>query len=190
MAPFPVEVRYRYNEGGEARNASFYGLFFDRSDKAVLDRLREVHRLAARIEIVGMHWRGGPVESVSVDDRRECISYPARSGCVQRADKAAMTIKQDNRAEQACNDAVWQPRRHVRCSMFKPAYVVLEESVLDCVLLDLSLGGAQVYLIAHAEVPDRVTLWLPGGESRAVRRCWQRGSHIGFEAVGDAVPPS
>ena len=74
--------------------------------------------------------------------------------------------------------------------MFKPAHVVLEGAVLECVLLDLSPGGAQVYLIARAEVPDRVALWLPGGESLTVRRCWQRGSHIGFETVGDAVPPS
>jgi hypothetical protein len=59
--------------------------------------------------------------------------------------------------------------------MFKPAQVVLEDAVLDCVLLDLSPGGAQVYLIARAELPDRVTLWLPGGESRAMLRRWQRG---------------
>ena len=87
-------------------------------------------------------------------------------------------------------DAGWRPRRHARCRMFKPAHVVLEDAVLDCVLLDLSPGGAQVYLIARAELPDRVTLWLPGGESLPVLRRWQRGSHIGFEAVGEAVPPS
>ena len=84
----------------------------------------------------------------------------------------------------------WTPRRFPRCSMFKPAHIVLEDAVLECVLLDLSSGGAQVFLMARAELPDLVTLWLPSGESRSLRRCWQRGSHIGFEFVGAPVPPS
>ena len=44
--------------------------------------------------------------------------------------------------------------------------------------------------VAAATAPGSVTLGLPGGGSRAVRRRWQRGSHIGFEAVGAPVPPS
>lgn len=102
----------------------------------------------------------------------------------------SITIARNDASAEAHDDAGWQPRRHTRCSMFKPAHIVLEDSVLDCVLLDLSPGGAQVFLIARAQLPDLVTLWLPGGESRSMRRCWQRGSHIGFEAVGAPVPPS
>jgi PilZ domain len=90
----------------------------------------------------------------------------------------------------ALGSSEWHPRRYARCRMFKPAHVVLDDAVLDCVLLDVSPGGAQVYLMARAEVPDLVTLWLPDGESRRMRRRWQQGSHIGFEAVGAAVPPS
>ena len=101
-----------------------------------------------------------------------------------------MTITQSDAPEAVRGDGQWQPRRHARSSMFKPAHVVLEDAVLDCVLLDLSSGGAQVYLIARAELPDRVTLWLPSGESRAMRRVWQQGSYIGLEAVGDIVPAS
>src|SRR5215210_5155945 len=82
----------------------------------------------------------------------------------------------------------WQPRRHARCRMFKPAHVVLDDAVLDCVLLDLSPGGAQVCLLARAELPDRATLWLPGGGSRPMRRRWQRGSRVGFKAVGGCRP--
>jgi hypothetical protein len=92
-------------------------------------------------------------------------------------------------AEAAHGGGGWM-RRHKRCSMFKPAHVVAGGAVLDCVLLDLSPGGAQVYLIARAELPDRVTLLLPNGENWPVQRRWQRGSHIGYEALGDAVPPS
>ena len=102
----------------------------------------------------------------------------------------SITIARNDASAQGHGERGWLPRRHNRCSMFKPAHVVLEDAVLDCVLLDLSPGGAQVFLMARAELPDLVTLWLPGGESRSMRRCWQRGSHIGFEAVGEPVSPS
>ena len=101
-----------------------------------------------------------------------------------------MTIMQSDVPEAVRGNGQWQPRRHARCSMFKPAHVVLEDTVLDCVLLDLSAGGARVYLIARAQLPDRVALWLPSGESRAMRRVWQQGSYIGPEATGDTVPAS
>ena len=101
-----------------------------------------------------------------------------------------MAVERSDMPEAARPGSEWQPRRYARCSMFKPAHVVLEDAVLDCVLLDLSPGGAQIYLLAHAELPDLVALWLPGGESRPMRRRWQRGFHIGFEAAGEAAPPS
>lgn len=82
--------------------------------------------------------------------------------------------------------AQWRERRPGRSRMFKPAQIAFDGSVLDCVLLDVSPHGAQIHLMAPAAVPDIVTLRLPGGESRSVRRCWQRGSHIGFEVVGTA----
>jgi hypothetical protein len=53
-----VTVRYRYSDGaGESRAASFRGAFYERSEAAVLRRLREVHRFAGRIEIVELRWR-------------------------------------------------------------------------------------------------------------------------------------
>ena len=98
---------------------------------------------------------------------------------VERSDTATARVEGD-----------WLPRRHARCSMFKPAHVVLDDAVLDCVLLDLSPGGAQIYLLARADLPERVTLWLPDGEGRRMQCRWQRGSHIGLEALGEASPPS
>jgi hypothetical protein len=95
-----------------------------------------------------------------------------------------------NVEEEPLSGGSWHPRRHARCRMFKPAHIVTERAVHDCVLLDLSPGGAQIYLVARAELPDLVTLLLPGGESRRMCRAWQRGSHIGLEAVGDPIPPS
>lgn len=59
VGPFPVTVRYRYGEGGRGRDASFYGLLYDRSEGAVLGRLREAHRFAAWVEVVELRWRDG-----------------------------------------------------------------------------------------------------------------------------------
>ena len=200
MPPFAATVRYRFSEGDGSRNASCHGLFFDRSERAVLGRLEEAHRFAAWVEVVEVRWRdrtasrqprlGCRQYSVSSCDRRECIPVQARNGSLWSGGMETMAITRESGGERAGDGGRWRPRRRARCSMFKPAQVVLEDVVLDCVLLDLSPGGAQVYLIARAELPDRVTLWLPGGESRAMLRRWQRGSHIGFEAAGTAVPPS
>ncbi len=55
MAPFPVRGRYRFGEGGESREASFHGLLFDRSHRAVLGRLEEAHSFAP-----GRHPPRGP----------------------------------------------------------------------------------------------------------------------------------
>ncbi len=92
------------------------------------------------------------------------------------------------RDDAACDvrDAAWRARRPGRCRMFKPAQIACGASVLDCVLLDASPNGAQVCLKALAQVPDVVTLRLPGCESRSVRRCWQDGPRIGFEVIGTA----
>ncbi|MBD0276035.1 MAG: hypothetical protein ICV73_29425 [Acetobacteraceae bacterium] len=52
-----MAVRYRYGQDGEGRDASFYGLSYDRSEKALLGRLKEAHRFAAWIEVVEVRWR-------------------------------------------------------------------------------------------------------------------------------------
>lgn len=98
----------------------------------------------------------------------------------------AVTILQGDGADEAHSDDRWRSRRAGRCQMFKPAQIAFGGSVLDCVLLDASPSGAQVCLRTSAEVPDLVTLRLPGCESRSVRRCWQEGARIGFEVVGTA----
>lgn len=95
-------------------------------------------------------------------------------------------LRETSTEGEAGDRARWRERRPGRSRMFKPAQIAFDGSVLDCVLLDVSPQGAQIHLMAPAAVPDIVTLRLPGGESRSVRRCWQRGSHIGFEVVGTA----
>ena len=70
--------------------------------------------------------------------------------------------------------------------MFKPAQVVFGGSVHDCVLLNASPFGAHACLRAFVEVPEAAALRLPGGGCRPVRRRWQEGRRVGFEAIGAA----
>jgi PilZ domain len=110
---------------------------------------------------------------------------------VEDAHVKSIRVRTEGNAEGAGDDAEWQPRRrHDRCRLFRPAHVVVDDAVLDCVLVDISPNGAQVCLVAWAELPDRVTLLLPNAGSRPMRRRWQQGSFIGFEVLGDAVPLS
>jgi hypothetical protein len=97
--------------------------------------------------------------------------------------------REEGEAEGAGDDAEWRPRRrHDRFRLFRPAHLVVDDTVLDCVLVDISPDGAQVCLVAGAELPERVTLLLPNAGIRHLRRRWQQGSFVGFEALGDALP--
>lgn len=99
--------------------------------------------------------------------------------------------KQEGGTEGPGDESEWRPRRrHARHRLFRPAHLVVDDKVVDCVLVDISPDGAQVCLVAWAELPDRVTLLLPNAGSRPMRRRWQQGSFIGFEALGGAVPLS
>ena len=97
---------------------------------------------------------------------------------------------EEDGAEGSSDDGEWQPRRPGRRQSFRPARVVVGDKVFDCVLVDASPDGAQVCLVARSVLPERVTLLLPDGKSQPMRRRWQQGAFVGFEAVGDAVPLS
>ena len=97
---------------------------------------------------------------------------------------ADVDTAQDPRAGEPRGDDRWSARRPGRTRKSKPAQIAYGATVLDCVLLDVSPGGAQACLKELADVPDLVTLRLPGGESWPVRCCWQNGIHVGFEVVG------
>ena len=102
MTPFAVTVRYRYGEGGASKDASFYGLFYDRSEGAVLGRLKEAHRFAAWVEIVEMRWRDRAPER---EERRGTGRSSACSG--DRRERAPVRAR-----EKAAGGApAWKPWR-------------------------------------------------------------------------------
>jgi hypothetical protein len=90
----------------------------------------------------------------------------------------------ERRAEVVGLDARWPGQ----VQMIRAAQIAFGGSVLDCALLDTSRGGARVYLLAPAEVPEIVTL-RADGESWTVQRRWQKGREAGFKVVGNGPPP-
>ena len=68
-----------------------------------------------------------------------------------------------------------------RHQMIKPAQIVYGTTTLGCAIFDLSVTGARLFLLGAAELPQRVILRLPGEQVRVGRRCWQRGTEVGFE---------
>ena len=197
MTPFAATVRYRFSEGDGGRDASFHGLFSDRSEQAVLHRLEEAHRFADWVEVVEVRWRGDGAAarevgrddrqySVPSRDRRGCAFRQARGGGAWSGGAQAETIARDDAAGEARGEGEWRPRRHARSRMFKPAQIAFGGSVHDCVLLNASPFGAHACLRAFVEVPALVTLRLPAGACQPVRRRWQEGRRVGFETVGTA----
>ena len=196
MTPFAATVRYRFSEGDGSRDAAFYGLFFERSEQAVLHRLEEAHRFADWVEVVEVRWRDGAAArqgrrddrtySVPSRDRRGGVPRQAPGGGAWSGGEEAETIARDDAAGEAPGEGGWRSRRHARSRMFKPAQIAFGGSVYNCVLLNASPFGAHACLWAFVEVPALVTLRLPAGASQPVQRRWQEGRRVGLETVGTA----
>ena len=101
----------------------------------------------------------------------------------------SVRFRPEGEIEGTGEDTEWEPRRHhARFRIIRPAFVVVDDAALECVLVDISPNGVKVCLVAWTELPDRVTLLLPNAGTRPMRRIWQQGSFSGFEALGDGVP--
>jgi hypothetical protein len=164
-------------------------LFFDRSERAVLQRLEEAHRFAEWVEVVEVHWRGGGVAREGRRDDRQYSVVPRRDrrGCGPRPECGGGARSGDTEAETTARDhGSGDSRRYARSLMFKPAQIAFGGSVHDCVLLNASPFGAHACLRVLVEVPDLVTLRLPAGACQPMRRRWQEGRRVGLEVVGSA----
>jgi hypothetical protein len=98
------------------------------------------------------------------------------------------TIAQENSDSEARPDARPDARRSGRSRVIKAAQIAFSGRAFDCVLIDASPAGVRVYLQGVVDVPDLVTLTLPGGESRPMRCRWQIGPQVGLQVVGAASP--
>jgi hypothetical protein len=78
-------------------------------------------------------------------------------------------------------------RRLRRDHMIKGVEILFGGTTLKAAVLDLSRGGARLFLHPPGEVPELVMLRLPDHALRPARRCWQRDGQIGFAFLPDAA---
>jgi PilZ domain-containing protein len=71
-------------------------------------------------------------------------------------------------------------RLSIRQAVLKAAQITFDQSVVDCLVLDISETGARVRTAAVVPVPEQVTLRLRGGAIFSAVRCWSRGMEIGL----------
>ncbi|HEX4367937.1 MAG TPA: PilZ domain-containing protein [Rhodopila sp.] len=71
-------------------------------------------------------------------------------------------------------------RRDVRTGVLKRAKIAFGRAVIDCVVLDISSGGARVRTDVTATIPEQVILRFSGGGAYVARVQWAMGTEIGF----------
>jgi hypothetical protein len=85
-------------------------------------------------------------------------------------------------------------RRHVRIGIMLMATLRSTNGIFDCMVLDLSRGGAKVMLHEPHVIGTAVTLILGGFGSFRAQPVWQRGEIIGIrfadppETIASAFP--
>ena len=69
----------------------------------------------------------------------------------------------------------------------KLLYGGAHQTVVDCLVLDLSDGGARVETIVAADIPELFFLRASNGPERQACRRWASGQQIGLEFVAEAA---
>ena len=93
---------------------------------------------------------------------------PARSAAVDRP------------GGHIADPAVESKRLAIREGVLKSAQIIFGQSVVDCLVLDVSEAGARVRTASITPIPDQVTLRFRGGATFPAVRRWTRGMEIGF----------
>lgn len=81
-------------------------------------------------------------------------------------------------------------RRHqIRARTLKSARILLNQSVIDCVVRDLSQTGACLKVESTLGIPDRFDVMFDVDKSiRPCRLVWHKGKQIGVEFATDDAP--
>ncbi len=75
-------------------------------------------------------------------------------------------------------------RQKPRESVLQRGQLVFHDSIIDCVVLDISAEGARVRTAVVVQIPDRVTLRVRGGAVLPAVQRWARGTEIGLAFAG------
>ena len=77
-------------------------------------------------------------------------------------------------------------RRVTRQAVLKTAKVFCQDTVYDCLLVDISEAGARIRLATATPLPDRFTVRFAGGAAFECERRWARGPEVGLAFIGTA----
>ncbi|MBD0271799.1 MAG: PilZ domain-containing protein [Acetobacteraceae bacterium] len=88
-------------------------------------------------------------------------------------------------ADAFCDAAPSDKRREGRKAFLKRAQVVFEGAGIDCIVENMSSGGARVRFGSPVALPDVLALRFHDGTSHPVRRRWGRGEVAGLEFSGE-----
>ncbi|RMD61465.1 MAG: response regulator [Alphaproteobacteria bacterium] len=82
-------------------------------------------------------------------------------------------------------------RRHLRKRTLKAGQIVAHNAtfVTDCLILNMSPGGAALRPTEYLHLPATFTLRLQSGERHACRVCWRHGDKVGVRFVDEAPNP-
>jgi hypothetical protein len=81
-------------------------------------------------------------------------------------------------------DQIDMRRREVRTGVLKRAKITFGRSVIDCIVIDVSSGGARVRTEVVTAVPEQVVLRFSGGSAFVARLQWALGTELGFAFDG------
>jgi hypothetical protein len=77
-------------------------------------------------------------------------------------------------------------RREGRYRVIKRAKIVFGNSVIDCIVLNISKNGACIKTLAEVAVPEHVVLSFQNGGSFRAHRRWSKDHEFGFSLNGPA----
>ena len=77
-------------------------------------------------------------------------------------------------------------RREPRATVIKSGKLCFGQSVVDCVIADVSPGGTRVRTGVVTTVPETVILRFAGGGAYVAHQRWARGTDVGFEFIRPA----
>jgi hypothetical protein len=82
-----------------------------------------------------------------------------------------------------------EQRQASRKGFLKRAQIIDGNTVLDCLIENMSLAGARLRFAHPTPLPEAFALRFPDGTSHAARRRWSRGTTVGiaFEGGGPAA---
>jgi hypothetical protein len=120
--------------------------------------------------VIGFAARAGTVEP------RRRIKRPADQGVGAREANIQRMSGQMDQADKR--------RREMRTGVLKRAKITFGRAVIDCVVLDVSPGGARVRTEVVVTIPEQVVLRFSGGSAFVAHVQWALGTELGFAFDG------